>query len=553
MSTKNINLLWSDFKGIRKLNTINSGTVLGADICHGVRLSKEKSGQNRSIVSSGWFNHHTALTEPVIRLFAANLSGLPETDQLIAFTKTTTNINAWLVQTTNTVLEEPVKIAEFPLTEDVYDVCMTQFGDRLVIVVAFGSDSLGFIGYFGDEQTDWSSVGSTGYYYKLVQIKEATTSAPVANIKQVCPYRSRLAINGQTTYKAQNGELVYGVWFSDAGNPTNFTMSYMTAETNTSAFYVETGGYINKLVEYHGLTAFGRNRSFNITGTTQNDYACRPLVAKGVVGNAAFAINGQCGYVDSFQHNIFALKDNIDGTIGFNFDDVIGDDIQNYLDDVKQVTINSKGRRLRVTKATGVSLVYDIDIKEWTTESFNKGARVETFVNREFFCDGTTNLYEITDKFNAASQQTPDADGYYSHYKTNLIWLDSQSSVKSHLYPLAIILEPNSGNDFLIKLTTDRGDEYNAHITKASFANIATYSANDDVPVDGSKFVEDDDDVSGHVFFAQENTDLLVTVERPPFWRYLTIEVYTTSPEQQFNISGIEAKNVFLTDEMLDY
>lgn len=54
MSEQNVNLLWKDFKGIRKLHSINSDKVFGADIAHNVLLSKEKSGEARSIRSSGW-------------------------------------------------------------------------------------------------------------------------------------------------------------------------------------------------------------------------------------------------------------------------------------------------------------------------------------------------------------------------------------------------------------------------------------------------------------------------------------------------------------------
>ena len=87
MSTRNVNLLWKNFRGIRKLNSINSDSEFGADIAHGIRLSKEKSGQYRSIRSSGWFSDYTTLSEPVLRLFSANLSCYTNPDQLIAFTK----------------------------------------------------------------------------------------------------------------------------------------------------------------------------------------------------------------------------------------------------------------------------------------------------------------------------------------------------------------------------------------------------------------------------------------------------------------------------------
>ncbi|MEE1030035.1 MAG: hypothetical protein UIC65_03355, partial [Alphaproteobacteria bacterium] len=66
-------------------------------------------------------------------------------------------------------------------------------------------------------------------------------------------------------------------------------------------------------------------------------------------------------------------------------------------------------------------------------------------------------------------------------------------------------------------------------------------------------FVDDDEDLSGRVFFALSQTELLVTLDRPPYWRYLQIDIYTTSAAQQFNISGIEAKNTEINTEMLDY
>ena len=97
MSEHNVNLLWKEFKGIRKLHSINSDKVLGADIAHNIRLSKEKSGEARSIRSSGWFSEWTEMTENVIRLFSANCSGYSAPDQLVAFTKTNSAINAWLI------------------------------------------------------------------------------------------------------------------------------------------------------------------------------------------------------------------------------------------------------------------------------------------------------------------------------------------------------------------------------------------------------------------------------------------------------------------------
>lgn len=558
MGNKNVNLLWKSFKGIRKLNSINSDVELGADIAHSVRLSKEKSGQFRSIRSSGWFEEYTDLSEDVIRLFSANFSGYAQSDQLVAFTKTNSAINAWIV-TDNTMVVSPVQIATFASATDVTDVCMTQWGDRLGMMVAFGSDKLGFVYYSADTVIGGTQMGTSGFYYKVIPITELTTGAPVEGITCVCPYRSRLAINGVTTYTAADpqdpsqpsAETIYGVWFSEAGDPTNFTMDYMTDATNTSAFFVETGEKVNHLEEYHGLTAFCRNRSYNITGTSQNDIKVEPLTAKGVFGNAVFTINGKCSYVDSWSKNIFTLRDNIDGTIGF--DEPVGDDIQDYLEDVENVTVNVIGRRVRMLKSSGQSLVFDVDIAEWTEETFVPNARAVTFLNKEFFCNGAENVYEITEKWGTNSQQTANEDGYYSHYRTNLIWLDSQTSIKSHIYPFAVILEPQTSNDFYIKFTTDRGKTYEGRITRAGFSNAATYSNSDAVPEDGSQFVNDDEDLTGRVFFAMSGTELLVTVERPPYWRYLQIDIYTTSPAQQFNISGIEAKNTFITDEQLDY
>lgn len=551
MTTRNVNLLWKNFRGIRKLNTINSDSEFGADIAHNVRLSKEKSGQLRSIRSSCWLKDFTDVGEPVIRLFSANISGLG-TEQLIAFTKTDSAINVWKIydsagDTTHT------QIGTFPLVSDVTDVCMTQWGDRLGMVIAFGASYLGFVYYSVDSTIGGNQMGTSGFYYQTIDLSGAGTSIPLSNVTRVRPYRSRLAVNGETTYATggQNREAIYGVWFSEAGNPLNFTADPITSASETSAFYVETGEYVNQLEEYHGLTAFGRNRSYNITGSSQEDIRVLPLTAKGVLGNAAFTINGQCAYVDSFASNIFTLRDNIDGTIGFN--DPIGDDIQDYLRDVQDVTVNAAGRRVRLTKSTGQSLVFDVDIKEWTEEFLVEHARVTTFEDVEYVCVGTDVVETISEQWGVGTQQAPDEDGYYSHYRTNLMWLDSQSSVKSHLYPFAVILEPNTSNNFYIKFTTDRGESFQAQITKAGFANVATYSNDDTVPVDGSQFVSDDNDLSGCVFFALNQTELLVTAERPPFWRYLQIDIYTNDPAQQFNISGIEAKNTVITDEMLDF
>ena len=554
MSTKNVNLLWKSFKGIRKLNSINSDTELGADTILNVRLSKEKSGQMRSIKSSGWFNDYATLAEPVIRLFSANLSGYGPSNQLVAFTKSTTNINAWIMEDDTGLLDEPVKIAEFPLTEDVYDCCMTQWGDRLSIVVAFGNNTLGFITYSGTDLSmgvGWIAM-SGNWYYRIENIAEATTEHAVNQIRSIRPYNSRLAVTGYTQYEGDKGvETIYGVWFSEAGQPLNFTADLLTSATDTSAFFVETGEYVNKLVEYSGLVAFCKNRSYNIRGTSQNDITCTPVTAKGVIGNAAFVLNGECAYVDDYAHNIFLLQGNLDGTIGF--DSPIGDEIQDYLNDVENVSINAIGRRVRMLKETGESLIYDVDIGEWTVETFVKNARCVTFLDKEIFCDGTSTIKQITDSRQVHSVQTPLEGQYYSYYKTNLIWLDSQSSVKSHIYPFAVILEPQTNNDFYIRFTTDRNQVYLARVTRAGYENIATYSNDDKPSAAGSFFVESDDDFSGGVFFGASGGDLLVTIDRPPFWRYLQIEIYTNSPGMEFNIAGIEAKNTFITDEMLDY
>lgn len=550
MSTKNINLLWKDFKGIRRLHSVNSDKVLGAEIAHSVRLSKEKSGEARSIRSSGWFSLFATAEEKVIRLFAANMSGYPAPDQLIAFTKTNAAINAWVIydSTRNSV---QTKIATFTLADDVTDACMVQWGDRLVVVVAFGSNKLGFICYSATTLTGWTQMGSTGCWYREESITEHDTSASVNEITRVKPYRSRLAINGVTSYTENTTETIYGVWFSEAGNPINFNKDYLSSATDTSAFFCETGEKVNQLEEYHGLTAFCRNRSYNITGTSQNTYQQMPLTAKGVFGNATFTMNGKCGYVDSWSNNIFTLRDNIDGTIGF--DEPVGDDIQEYLMDVDEVTINSLGRRVRILKKSGQSLVYDVDIREWTEETFMENARAVTFLDAEYICYGNEDIYVINETWGVNALQVPNDNGYYSHYRTNLIWLDSQSSVKSHLYPFAIILEPNTSNKFHIKFTTDRGDTYEYQVTKAGFENAATYSNSDAWSEENSYFSNDDDVITGGVFLSQKSNELLVTVDRPPFWRYLQIDIYTVAPDEQFNISGIEAKNTMVTDEMLEY
>lgn len=554
--------MWKSFKGIRKLNSINSGAPgaelamnqLGADDILNVSLSKEKSGQFRSIKSSGWFNDYRVLSEPAIRLFAANLSGYEYPNQLIAFTKTGSNFNAWIVEDDSGALASPIQIAVFPLVEDIVDVTMTQFGDRLVVVCAFGNNTLGFIAYSATALPGWTDQ-SGGWYSRIENIVEETTNAPVTNISSIVSYGSRLAINGRTTYtegeEETRVESIYGIWFSEAGNPLNFIMDYITEATNTSAFYVETGEYVNKLIEYNGVTAGCRNRMFNVNGTTQGGIKVEPLTAKGVFGNAMFVLNGQCAYVDNYSNNVFILTNQIDGTIGF--DSPIGDEIQDFIQDVENVSINAIGRRIRVLKQTGLSLIYDVDVGEWTTEKFNAGSRAVTFLNKELMSDGTDTIKQITMSRQAASQQLQNDEGYYSHYKSNLIWLDSQSSVKSHIYPFAIILEPQTNNDFFVKFTVDRKSSYVARVTRSGYANVATYSENDNVPADGSCFVDDDDDLTGRVFFAATGGDLLVTVDCPPFWRYLQMEIYTNRPGMEFNIAGIEAKQTFITDEQLDY
>lgn len=553
MSTKNINLLWKDFKGIRTMNTVNSASQLGADIAHNIRLSKEKSGEMRSIVTSGWFEEFTDMTESVIRLVSANISGYTDAEQLIAFTKSGNVIKAWLVMGTSGSLVK-VQIGAWSGESDVTDTCMVQIGDYLALAVAFGSSHLGFIMYAtatptitGVTWTDFSN-----WHSGDVIIQDTSLGANIKEITSIRQYGARLAINGTTEYKSSSSsERIFGVWFSVAGEPTNFSTIYLENATETSAFCVPTGDKIMHLENYHGLTAFGVNRSYNITGTSQNDYRILDLTAKGVIGNAAFTLNGQCAYVDSQANNIFTLRDNIDGTIGFN--DPIGNDIQGYLTDVENVTINTNDRRVRMTKESGQCLVYDVDIGEWTEETLNKYARVVSFNGQEYYCDRSVHIYLITKNWTSKSQIVPNDEGYYSHYRTNLIWLDSQTSVKSHLYPFAIVLEPRSTNIFKIKFTTDRGDVYEANISRAGVTNVATYSQDSTVPEDGSQFVSDPTDLSGRVFYSTTDTDLLVTIDRPPFWRYLQIDIYTTAPTHQINVSGVEAKNTFLTDEQLDY
>lgn len=553
MSTKNINLLWKDFKGIRTMNTINSASQLGADIAHNIRLSKEKSGEMRSIVTSGWFEEFTDMTEPVIRLVSANVSGYSDPEQLIAFTKSGNVIKAWLVMGTSGALVK-VQIGAWSTQSDVTDACMVQIGDYLALAIAFGSSHLGFIMYATATPTitgvTWTDFGD--WHSGDVIISDASLGANIKEITSIRQYGARLAINGTTEYKSSaTSERIFGVWFSVAGEPTNFSTIYLENATETSAFCVPTGDKITHLENYHGLTAFGVNRSYNITGTSQNDYRVLDLTAKGVIGNAAFTLNGQCAYVDSQANNIFTLRDNIDGTIGFN--DPIGNDIQGYLTDVENVTINTNDRRVRMTKESGQCLVYDVDIGEWTEETLNKYARVVTFNGQEYYCDKSAHIYLITENWTAKSQIVPNDEGYCSHYRTNLIWLDSQTSVKSHLYPFAVVLEPRSTNIFKIKFTTDRGDVYEANISRAGITNVATYSQDSAVPEDGSQFVNDPSDLSGRVFYSTTDTDLLVTIDRPPFWRYLQIDIYTTTTTHQINVSGIEAKNTFLTDEQLDY
>lgn len=553
MSTKNINLLWKDFKGIRTMNTINSPTQLAADIAHNIRLSKEKSGEMRSIVTSGWFEEFTDLEEPIIRLVSANISGYVDAEQMIAFTRSGNVIKAWLVMGTSGVLEK-VQIGSWVGEADITDFCMVQIGDYLALAVAFGSSHLGFIMYSTATPTitgvTWTDFGS--WHSGDAIIADTALGANIKEITSIRQYGARLAINGTTEYKSTGkSERIFGVWFSVAGEPTNFSTIYIDQATETSAFCVPTGDKIVHLENYHGLTAFGRNRSYNITGTSQNDYRILDLTAKGVIGNAVFTLNGQCAYVDSQANNIFTLRDNIDGTIGFN--DPIGNDIQGYLKDVENVTVNAYDRRVRMTKETGQCLVYDVDIGEWTEETLNANARCVTFNGREYYCDRSKHIYLITDQWGANSQILPDDDGFYSHYRTNLIWLDSQTSVKSHLYPFAVVLEPRTTNIFKIKFTTDRGDVYEATINRAGIVNVATYSNSSAVPADGSHFVNDKSDLSGRVFFSMTDTDLLVTIDRPPFWRYLQIDIYTSAPTHQINVSGIEAKNTFLTDEQLDY
>lgn len=553
MSTKNINLLWKDFKGIRTMNTVNSATQLAADIAHNIRLSKEKSGEMRSIVTSGWFEEFTDLEEPIIRLVSANITGYTDAEQLIAFTKSGNTIKAWLVMGTSGSLVK-TQIGAWSNQSDVTDACMVQIGDYLALAVAFGSSHLGFIMYAtatptitGVTWTDFSN-----WHSGDVIIQDTSLGANIKEITSIRQYGARLAINGTTEYKSSGtSERIFGVWFSAAGEPTVFATNYLDSATDTTAFCVPTGDKITHLESYHGLTAFGINRSYNITGTSQNDYKILDLTAKGVVGNAVFTLNGQCAYVDSQANNIFTLRDNIDGTIGFN--DPIGNDIQGYLKDVKNVTINIINRRVRLTKETGQCLIYDVDIGEWTEETLNENSRVVTFNGQEYYCDKSTHIYLITEDWTLNSQILPNENGYYSHYRTNLIWLDSQTSVKSHLYPFAIVLEPRTTNLFKIKFTTDRGDSYEATVNRAGITNVATYSVDDTVPEDKSHFVNDKNDLSGRVFFSMSNTDILVTVDRPPFWRYLQIDVYTTSSSQQINVSGIEAKNTFITDEQLDY
>lgn len=543
--------MWKSFKGIRKLNSINSDTTLGAEEIHNVTLSKEKSGKERSIRSSGWIRDFAEVSGNVLSLASTNFSGYLHSNQLVAFVLDSGNIVAKLVADNSGIIEEKT-IGVFANVSDVTDSCMTQWGDRLVLCVAFGADKIGFIAYSGTVLSGWSSAGDS-WYYREVNVSEVSLgSVPVKNITSLCPYQARLVINGVSEYNDDSKETVFGVWFSEAGQPLNFSSSYITAETATSAFFVETGEYINKVVNYNGITAFGATRAYNIYGSSQSDIGCNPIVARGVVGNAVFVLNGQCAYVDSIAKNIFTLRDNIDGTIGFNNE--IGGDIQDYLSEVNRVSINTTNRIVRMTKDSGESLVFDADEGEWTQERLDRNAFVVTFDNKEVFCNGTTTIKEITERHESNTEQLPNDEGFYSYYKTNVMWLDSQTSIKSHIYPFAIVLEPQTNNDFMVRFTVDRSEVYETRVTRAGFSNVATYSATDEIPENGSMFVETPTDLSGRVFYGgAAANDILVTVEPPKFWRYLQIEIYTNDPNMEFNISGIEAKQTFIDDEQLDY
>ena len=144
--------------------------------------------------------------------------------------------------------------------------------------------------------------------------------------------------------------------------------------------------------------------------------------------------------------------------------------ILDYLSDITDVSINALGRKVRMTKTTGESLIYDVDIAEWTSEKFNANSQCETFLNEEFMADGTKIIKQITEDRQATSVQIPIDGGYYSYYKTSLIWLDSQTSVKSHIYPFAIILEPQTNNDFFIKFNNMIEKKfYSTRVTRRDF------------------------------------------------------------------------------------
>ena len=257
MTTRTVNLLWKNFKGIRTLNTINSDTEFGADIAHNVRLSKEKSGEMRSLVTSGWFEEYATMTEPVIRLVSANISGYTDAEQFIAFTDDGSNINAWLIKENIDGSITTTKIGIFAGQQDVTDTCMVQIGDYLGLAIAFGTNKLGFIIYSTTSPTiadvTWASLGNWRYGFDTID--DTTNHATVQNITSVRQYGSRLAINGEIVYSSGNEptkeEHLYGVWFSEAGVPTKFAATYMDSATDTSAFYAPTGDKINPKKPLH--------------------------------------------------------------------------------------------------------------------------------------------------------------------------------------------------------------------------------------------------------------------------------------------------------------
>lgn len=498
--------IFTQFKGIREQNGVNSGGIISAITCQNVQIIPAETANYTGIKTMD--GNVTLFSVPtgyeIIGIFRSNQDGV---DYTFIYAENDTQGNLFYINTARTVeslvsgLAKTGECNAITMTSSAYDVFVFTNGQDVRTVCFAQNPQIRTITAKDNQNRSLHWLSMTEWNGFLVVADEYGVHASVQN--------DIYTWNRTTTGLADN-------WNIDFSKKVTAVYSY------TGGLYMFTG------------------EDVTFINTTPNDTTNARIETVAGIGCYSYSSiikhDTYLFFYDDHQKNIYYIQNIDSGQI--RPAGPVAREIQSVFNEIERFKMFSciyNNKNEVWCLINDKIYIYDYVQQEWV-QRIEQPLNTVCLVGNTVFSGGADGLIY------AENYSTRFSGNFYpSIYQTSFINLGTNTNLKKQKTPLLIVLNDQYVNDFWVQLTVNNKVKNPKRIKRARKSS-GIYAADDEpetlIPDERKKF--------GTAKYGDRNTysKTVVEVSTPQTWYTMGIKIYTDIPGQAFCIDSMELKNI---------